>query len=87
MQTPDAVGTGRNSNCGFSPIPGNKGAQESCAVSGIAWYPDVLGRDGNLTDREPKPYWQSGWLKQHDRLMEAMASAILSIRPSVAGDH
>ena len=43
------------------------------------WYPDVLGRDGNLTDKEPKPYWQSGWLKQHDRLMEAM-SAMKSTR-------
>src|ERR1700686_3667818 len=36
MQTPGAVGAGRNSNCGFSPIPGNKGTQESCAGSGIA---------------------------------------------------
>jgi len=31
------------------------------------WYPDVLGSDGRLTVKEPKPYWQSGWLKQHDR--------------------
>jgi hypothetical protein len=36
------------------------------------WYPDVLGRDGKLTASEPKPYWQSGWLKQHDRLVAAM---------------
>ena len=38
------------------------------------WYPDVLGRDGKLTASEPKPYWQSGWLKQHDRLMQAMSA-------------
>src|SRR5215471_4074519 len=38
------------------------------------WYPDVLGRDNKLTVNDPKPYWQSGWLKQHDRLMEAMTS-------------
>jgi hypothetical protein len=38
------------------------------------WYPDVLGRDNKLTVNEPKPYWQSGWLKQHDRLIEAMTS-------------
>ena len=38
------------------------------------WYPDVLGRDGKLTANEPKPYWQSGWLKQHDRLMAAMSA-------------
>jgi hypothetical protein len=38
------------------------------------WYPDVLGRDNKLTVNEPKPYWQSGWLKQHDRLMQSMTS-------------
>ena len=37
------------------------------------WYPDVLGDDGKLTTKKPKPYWQPGWLKQHDRLMEAIA--------------
>jgi hypothetical protein len=31
------------------------------------WYPDVLGADGKLTTAKPKPYWQPGWLKQHDR--------------------
>ena len=38
------------------------------------WYPDMLGPDGKLTAALPKPYWQSGWLKQHDRLMEAMSA-------------
>jgi hypothetical protein len=38
------------------------------------WYPDVLGSDGKLTLKQPKPYWQPGWLKQHDRLMEAMSA-------------
>jgi hypothetical protein len=38
------------------------------------WYPDVLGRDNKLTVNEAKPYWQSGWLKQHDRLMAAMTA-------------
>src|SRR5439155_3810048 len=38
------------------------------------WYPDVLGSDGKLTVAKPKPYWQSGWLKQHDRLIAAMAA-------------
>ena len=33
------------------------------------WYPDVLGANGKLTVAVPKPYWQSGWLKQHDRLI------------------
>jgi len=38
------------------------------------WYPDVLGQDGKLTVNEPKPYWQPGWLKQHDRLMAAITA-------------
>ena len=38
------------------------------------WYPDVLGSDGKLTVNEAKPYWQSGWLRQHDRLMEAIST-------------
>ena len=32
------------------------------------WYPDVLDADKKLTIAQPKPYWQPGWLKQHDRL-------------------
>jgi hypothetical protein len=38
------------------------------------WYPDVLGPDGKLTTASSKPYWQAGWLKQHDRLIEAMSA-------------
>jgi phosphodiesterase/alkaline phosphatase D-like protein len=37
------------------------------------WYPDILDTDGKLTVKKPKPYWQSGWLKQHDRLIQAMS--------------
>lgn len=37
------------------------------------WYPDVLDKDKKLTIKTPKPYWQSGWLKQHDRIMTAMS--------------
>ena len=38
------------------------------------WYPDVLDADGKLTVAKSKPYWQSGWLKQHDRLIAAMSA-------------
>jgi hypothetical protein len=38
------------------------------------WYPDVLGEDGKLTLQTPKPYWQSGWVKQQDRLLTAMSA-------------
>ena len=32
------------------------------------WYPDVLDPEaGALTTGLAKPYWQEGWLKQHDR--------------------
>jgi len=50
------------------------------------WYPDVLGREGKLTTKEPKPYWQPGWLKQHDRLIEAMAAAKNRAPLVISGD-
>ncbi len=50
------------------------------------WYPDVLGRDGKLTVSEPKPYWQSGWLKQHDRLIEAIAAPRGRVPLVISGD-
>ena len=37
------------------------------------WYPDVVGEDKKLSITTPKPYWQPGWLKQHDRLMNALS--------------
>lgn len=48
------------------------------------WYPDKLGPDGKLTTQIPKPYWQPGWMSQHDRLMQA-ASANRARRPVVIG--
>jgi hypothetical protein len=50
------------------------------------WYPDVLGPDGKLTDSIPKPYWQPGWLKQHDRLIAAMAAARNRAPLVISGD-
>src|SRR5215475_10179741 len=50
------------------------------------WYPDVLGQDGKLTVKEPKPYWQPGWLKQHDRLMEAMSAMKGRVPLVISGD-
>ncbi len=50
------------------------------------WYPDVLGRDGKLTTAVPKPYWQSGWLRQHDRLIAAMSAMKGRIPLVVSGD-
>jgi hypothetical protein len=50
------------------------------------WYPDVLGADRKLTTATPKPYWQAGWLKQHDRLMAAMSAMKGRVPLVVSGD-
>jgi hypothetical protein len=50
------------------------------------WYPDVLNAAGTLTTREPKPYWQPGWLKQHDRLMTTLGGVRERVPLVVSGD-
>ena len=50
------------------------------------WYPDVLTREGKLSIDVRKPYWQDGWLKQHDRLMLAMSGMKGRIPLSMSGD-
>ncbi|HYZ31661.1 MAG TPA: hypothetical protein VE684_05180 [Crenalkalicoccus sp.] len=50
------------------------------------WYPDVLGADGELTIEKPKPYWQTGWLHQHDRLMRAISSMPGRVPLVMSGD-
>lgn len=50
------------------------------------WYPDLLGPDGQLSEAKPKPYWQSGWLRQHDRLMQSIAAMPDRIPLVVSGD-
>lgn len=52
----------------------------------MEWYPDLLNADGKLTTAESKPSWQSGWLKQHDRLIAAMAAMKGRIPLTVSGD-
>jgi len=46
----------------------------------------VLGPDGKLTTAKPKPYWQPGWLKQHDRLMESIAAVRERVPLVMSGD-
>lgn len=50
------------------------------------WYPDILDDDGKLTTAKVKPYWQPGWLKQHDRLLSAMAAMPGRIPLVISGD-
>lgn len=50
------------------------------------WYPDILGPDGKLTTKIEKPYYQQGWLKQHDRLMRTLSEMKGRIPVWVSGD-
>ena len=50
------------------------------------WYPDVTGSDRTLTTARPKAYWQSGWLKQHDRLMQAISAMRGRVPLVISGD-
>jgi hypothetical protein len=50
------------------------------------WYPDIFGPDGKLTEERPKPYWQRGWLSQHDRLMQSLSAMPGRIPLVVSGD-
>ncbi len=50
------------------------------------WYPDILGPDGKLTAKLEKPYYQQGWLKQHDRLMQALSQMKGRIPIWISGD-
>src|SRR5262245_31815189 len=52
----------------------------------MEWYPDVLDDAGKITTRIPKPYWQSGWMAQHDRLLTAISAATNRIPLVVSGD-
>jgi hypothetical protein len=48
--------------------------------------PDILGDDDRLTTTKRKPYWQEGWLSQHDRLIAAIAAMPGRIPLIVSGD-
>src|SRR5579871_1981316 len=50
------------------------------------WYPDLLDENGRLSVAKPKPYWQTGWLKQHDRLMAAASAMPGRVPLVVSGD-
>ena len=50
------------------------------------WYVDMDGGNQMLTTRIPKPYWQSGWRLQHDRLLQAAAAMRGRIPLFISGD-
>lgn len=50
------------------------------------WYPDLLDASSQLSTATPKPYWQAGWLAQHDRLMKSLSGMRGRIPLVVSGD-
>ena len=52
----------------------------------MEWYPDVLDDAGKMTTATPKPYWQSGWMAQHDRLLTAISSMKGRVPFVISGD-
>ena len=50
------------------------------------WYPDILGSDGKLTTKISKPYYQSGWTAQHDRIMQAASAMPERVPLYLCGD-
>ena len=52
----------------------------------MEWSPDVLNSEGKLTAKVAKPYWQSGWMSQHDRLVSAMTGMKGRIPLTISGD-
>jgi hypothetical protein len=50
------------------------------------WYPDLLSDAGKLTIEKPKPYWQAGWLDQHDRIVKSLAAMKSRVPLIISGD-
>lgn len=49
------------------------------------WYAD-LEVNGKLTTRKPKPYWQSGWRQQHDRILQSISGMPGRVPLVISGD-
>ena len=50
------------------------------------WYADMDGGNQQLTTSIPKPYWQSGWRLQHDRLLQAASAMRGKVPLFISGD-
>ena len=50
------------------------------------WYADMDGGNQQLTTSIPKPYWQSGWRLQHDRLLQAASAMRGRVPLFISGD-
>lgn len=50
------------------------------------WYPDFIQSDGQLGIENPKPYWQSGWFAQHQRILTSLANQRQRVPLMISGD-
>ena len=50
------------------------------------WYADMDAGNQQLTTSIPKPYWQSGWRLQHDRLLQAASAMRGKVPLFISGD-
>src|ERR671919_862222 len=50
------------------------------------WYADMDGGNQQLTTNIPKPYWQSGWRLQHDRLLQSASAMRGRVPLFISGD-
>ncbi len=57
-----------------------------CAGKWGEWYPDFLQPNGQLGIENPKPYWQSGWFAQHQRILAMLSNQNERIPLIISGD-
>ena len=50
------------------------------------WYPDVVGKEGRLVVDKSKPYWPSGWWRQHQRILKGLSEQLNRIPLILSGD-
>ena len=50
------------------------------------WYADILDDQGKLTVKRAKPYWQQGWRRQHDRILQMLSSQRERVPLLMSGD-
>ena len=52
----------------------------------LEWYPDILGPDRRLRADLPKYAWQTGWLHQHDRILQKLHDTTFKSPFVISGD-
>src|SRR5262245_14887815 len=55
-------------------------------LPGSGWSGIPTDDAGKMTTATPKPYWQTGWMAQHDRLLTAISAMKGRVPIVVSGD-